>query len=250
MNFKNVLVKIKSYLSNKRDAIFGNTDYDKFVIVTRSRTGSNLLKSLLNSHPEIIAEGELFRRLEGRSCKEIWDNTFSPKSKKIKYIGFKLFYYHPLDSDDKEVWEFIKSDRNIKIIHLTRENILRTVVSREIADKTNAWTNKGNKNITKNGKQIELDIDYCLSEFELTKNSEEKTKVDFADHDFIQLSYEDLSDDKQKVMNELFQFLSVDSVNVSSSYKKQNVEKLKDLVTNYDKVYEQLEKTKWANFLN
>lgn len=250
MNFKKLLVSMKNYLSIKRDAIFGNTDYDKFVIVTRSRTGSNLLKSLLNSHPEIIAEGELFRRLEGRSCKDIWDNTFISRSKKVKYVGFKLFYYHPLDSDDKKVWDFIKNDENIKIIHLTRENILRTVVSREIADKTNTWTNKTNRNITKDEKQIKLDINYCLNEFELTKNSEEKTRVDFADHDFIQLSYEELSDNKQSVMNKLFQFLSVDKVDVSSSYKKQNVEKLKDLVTNYNEVHEKLEKTKWAIFLN
>ncbi len=246
MNLKKTLVSIRKNLTEKRDSIFGNQDYEKYIVITRSRTGSNLLISLLDSHPYILGGGELFRRLNNHTCAEVWNKIFISKPKKIKFLGFKLFYYHPMDSEDKGVWDIIKNDKSIKIIHLTRQNMLRTIVSREIADKTNTWTNKKTKNIEKSQKQIELDLKHCLSEFDLIKDYEDKTRMEFTDHDIIEISYEKLVKDKQTAMNELFDFFGVFRSEVSSSYKKQNVEKLEDLVTNYDEIRNGLVDTKWA----
>jgi hypothetical protein len=36
-------------------------DYTRFIILGRSRSGSNYLRGLLNSHRRIVAFGELFR---------------------------------------------------------------------------------------------------------------------------------------------------------------------------------------------
>ena len=80
--------------------------YNKFVIIARSRTGSNLLRSYLNSHPNIEAHDELFRELKRKSCQEIWKGLFIKKNKKIKYVGFKIFYYHPLEGSDNSIWNF------------------------------------------------------------------------------------------------------------------------------------------------
>ncbi len=49
---------------------FGNTDYRRFMILSRTRTGSTMLLSLLNSHPNVYAEGEIFRALNGRNYKD------------------------------------------------------------------------------------------------------------------------------------------------------------------------------------
>jgi hypothetical protein len=85
-----------------------NHKYQKFVIIARSRTGSNLLHSLLNSHPSIEANGELFHKTKESSCREIWDSIFVKKNRFLQHVGFKIFYYHPLKSADQEVWDFIK----------------------------------------------------------------------------------------------------------------------------------------------
>lgn len=39
----------------------GHSDYCKFIILTRGRSGSNFLRGLLNSHNQIVTFGELFR---------------------------------------------------------------------------------------------------------------------------------------------------------------------------------------------
>ena len=66
-----------------------------FFVLTRSRTGSNMLISFLNSHPNIKAHYEIFRTLEGKNYNDIFNETFSKYDEGTKAIGFKIFYYHP-----------------------------------------------------------------------------------------------------------------------------------------------------------
>lgn len=46
----------------------GNKEYDKFIILTRSRTGSTLLVKLLNSHPMVEALNEPYQK---NTCKQV-----------------------------------------------------------------------------------------------------------------------------------------------------------------------------------
>lgn len=45
----------------------GQTDYTRFVIIGRSRTGSNFLRGLLNSHPNIVCKSEEYRGWDGKT---------------------------------------------------------------------------------------------------------------------------------------------------------------------------------------
>ena len=42
--------------------LYGHTDYARFIVLGRSRVGSNLLRGLLNAHPAIEAYGEIERK--------------------------------------------------------------------------------------------------------------------------------------------------------------------------------------------
>ena len=64
--------------------VFGDKKYQKYIVIASARTGSNLLRSYLNSHHEVISEGEIFGVLQGNSCATVWNKFFSYKSKKIK----------------------------------------------------------------------------------------------------------------------------------------------------------------------
>lgn len=44
-----------------RGLLGGRSDYFRFIILGRGRSGSNFLRGLLNSHRQIITFGELFR---------------------------------------------------------------------------------------------------------------------------------------------------------------------------------------------
>lgn len=54
----------------------GHYDYKRFIVLTRSRTGSSMLLSFLNSHPNIESHGEIVNRLHGKDYKEILRKTF------------------------------------------------------------------------------------------------------------------------------------------------------------------------------
>ena len=76
LRIKKITKKIILKAGNKT---FGNYDYGKYVIITRARTGSNLLVALLSSHPNIHSHGELFNKTVNRSCSKIWNSTFCKK---------------------------------------------------------------------------------------------------------------------------------------------------------------------------
>ncbi len=127
----------------------GQSQYRKFVVVTRARTGSNLLISLLNSHPQVDARGEMFREMKGQSVESRLDRVFRRRPRRIEAVGFKIFYYHPLDDHHSQVWDRLCSMDDLYILHLKRRNVLRTVTSRKLAGSTDIWLDKGRGGSTK-----------------------------------------------------------------------------------------------------
>jgi len=254
---KKQIKSLKSEVRNKAkkfkkkyDSVFGNNNYQKFIIIASGRTGSNLLISYLNSHPNIEAKGELFRDMQGKSCLEVWKDFYSPKIKNIKTAGFKIFYTHPFNTEDKTVWEYILKDPEIKIIHLVRENKLRTYLSLEIANKTDEWLVKKNKKSTLEEKQIKIDFDSFYTRVKDIEKYENETRIKYKKHNFIELSYEELVNDKDNTMKGIFNFLQVKENKFKSSLRKQNKESVKDLITNYDEFANKVKKTEFAYLLD
>ncbi len=227
----------------------GSKKYNKYIVLTQARSGSNMLRSLLHSHPQIISDGEIYRRLYGRNSVKMWNRFFSKKPHHIKQVGFKLFYYHPVDSDDRTVWDIIKSDSNIKLIQLSRKNKLKMIVSRDIAMKTDVWSSKRNEN-QKVDKRIELDTKKFIDECNQIDVWENQIEHLFPQHQLIKITYEDLVKERDKVMAEVFNFLEVDNLSVKPLFKKQNTEEIKNLILNYDQFSSEIKSTRWAFLLD
>jgi LPS sulfotransferase NodH len=243
--------KIVSFLKQTNNKIFGHKSYEKFVIISGSRTGSTLLMALLNNHSNIICEGELFKNLNGKTCTEIWEALFNNKPKKVKQVGFKLFYYHPFD-EDKSIWNIILKDNNINIIHLTRKNLLRIYASQEIGKKTKQWTENINRphGFDISTKHVELDYETCLNTFETIVSYEEKIRQMFNNREIIEVDYEDLSADYSLSINHILQRFKLPSEELTTVMKKQNPEPLRDLVTNYEQLKSNFKNTKWEYLFN
>lgn len=240
------LLKVRRDLTN---SLFGDREYRKFVMVSDSRTGSTLLMSLLNSHPEIVAEGEIFKLLGNRSCENIWSGFFKNFPKRIKYAGFKLFYDHPR-GDDQKVWELIENDKSIIIIHLKRNNLLRSLVSKRIGLNTKKWTQNINQqdDIKIEEKKISLEKDECENYFNRIRDFESKTDERFKNHTLISISYEELSRNKQKVISQVFKKMDLKDHLVLSTMKKQNPEPLSVLIKNYESLKLAFKNTEWRSF--
>lgn len=221
----------------------------KFVIVSRSRTGSNLLESYLNSHPAIESHGEMFRELKGRSGREIWDRIHSRKPASIKAVGFKLFYYHPTDSDDRFVWDRIEEDKSVRIIHLCRRNGLRTFLSRQIAEQTDVWKQTAEERGTVEKQRLSLDCDALLADLERTDGFIARTRERFADHPMIEITYEELITAPEAQLKRITELLGLRQLQLQSDMKRQNPETVSSLVSNADEIKSKLGGTKWAYLL-
>jgi LPS sulfotransferase NodH len=236
------------YSLNIRDRLFGHKDYVKFIIIARSRTGSNLLISYLNKHESVIALGEMFQNLYNRDSQHIWNKIFSKKSSKIKAVGFKIFYYHPEHSDDHRVWEFIKSDPQIRIIHLKRLNVLRTIVSQAIADKTGAYSKRwyNTAKVELEDKRITLNRTEVLKKLEQVKKWENDTDLAYRGHKLLNIQYEELVSEKNGCMKKVFTFLGLEPTDTTTNMKRQNSESLHDLVINYDELKKDFKDSDWS----
>ena len=241
--------RVKSTVQNITNQVFGDLHYQKFVIISRSRTGSTLLMSLLNSHENIECTGEIFKELKGKPSNQVWFNHFGKRLKRIKWLGFRLFYYHPINGD-REVWELLKSDSSIPVLHLTRQNMLRTLVSQRIGMKTNKWTKQKDEEMQAepSDKRISLTVEECESFFDETKAYENETRKAFSSHQIIEVSYENLVANRDSCMNSVYKGLGTSISLATTNRKKQNPEPLPDLVKNYNELKAHFTSTKWAPF--
>ena len=221
--------------------------YTKMVVLTRSRTGSNWLISLLNSHPDIQIKGEVFDWLRGRNSEEILKDVF-PESSEYDCLGFKIFYNHPLDDEDKSVWELLKKDRSIKVVHLLRKNMLRSFLSHEIAEKNEVWSSKMG-DVSPEDKLVHLDVGKLYWDFQITEKYIYLSKQFFTFHNHLEVTYEELMDNQDNCIKRVLNFLGLPFGESTSDMKRQNPEPLEKLISNYSEVHEKLSSTRYAHFL-
>lgn len=227
-----------------------HSDFQRFIVLSRSRTGSNMLLSFLNSHPNIHAEGEVFNRLNGRSYREILSRVFADQPSRILAKGFKIFYYHPLDDDSCAIWQDLAALDNLRVIHLKRKNILRTLISRKIAGYHDIWVDKAtdcNDNVDKR-KAVSFSPKELRRGFEQTRQWEASGAQRFAGHPLLSVYYEDLARQPEAVFSKITDFLGVSYARPKTALKKQNPERLRDLLVNYRELKEAFSGTEWQEF--
>jgi LPS sulfotransferase NodH len=209
----------------------------KFIVLTRSRTGSNFLVSLLNSHPAIQAKGEIVQRRKNRGFIEIIDDAFTKATQEIEAVGFKIFYYHPIGENGTEIWDYLVSDKEIHVIHLLRRNTLRTVVSHKVAQETREWrhnTDRSDRLVKK--KSVYFEPEELIRNAMLTKLREEQGRKLFEQHPMLEVLYEDLVGHLGPTYTSITEFLGLMRWSPSTDTVKQNPEPLDQLLENYDEI--------------
>ncbi|MGF1590404.1 MAG: sulfotransferase [Pleurocapsa sp.] len=268
-----ILLKIKRGKSVIRDLalrlnlIKGNQNYTKFIILCRSRSGSNLLLNQLQSHQNIRMFYEVFS--QDNSSKEFWDyinydldrirdlkqnnplelvNSFIYRTMplQVKAVGFKLFYYHARTGKQQEIWQYLKDSPEIKLIHLVRRNLLQTYVSQQIALATNTWYATSDRHQTTPA--IQLNYEKTLAAFEQTKKLEQENEDFFRDHQLLKVFYEDLIKDNLQEITKVQNFLGVTPTSVYISTKKQLPNSLQKSIQNYAELKNYFQASPYAAF--
>ncbi|MGB3509298.1 MAG: sulfotransferase [Microcoleaceae cyanobacterium] len=261
-------VRLNDWLLAK-EIVKGQDKYQKFLVLTRARTGSNFLMSLLQSHPQIRAFEEIFTR---QKRKINWGYAKYPRSSEVlkmreeeprKFIdevvfrkfppsvsavGFKLFYYQAQSSERQQIWQYLHQDKNFKIIHLKRENLLKICLSYYLAKITKKWIVKNEKNYLNNNVTVKLDYNDCLKLFTETKKWEDEYDNFFKEHQKIELIYENLVQDTIQETRRVQEFLGVKPQKLYSLTLKQNQGTLPERISNYYELKEKFEGSPWIKF--
>lgn len=228
--------KALSFMKNRIFSFWGSNDYSPFIIMTRSRTGSNLLVSLLNEHPNIFCEGEPLAWLRGRTMEGLLASYYGKQPTYIRAKGFKVFYYHPHDGYSGQALREVALNLNIRVIHLRRRNLVKVIISRMLAEKENKWFSFKFRN--KPQTKIILSSEQLLAAINQTKEWEDASVRLFKNHRMFDLYYEDLLVDQTKALNNICSFLNCSDYgkNPQTRLKKQNSNVLVDVLENYNEL--------------
>lgn len=226
--------------------ICGHDDFVRFIVLTRSRTGSNLLLSFLNSHPDIFCEGEIFATLGGANPLARLRSVYKKQPRHIQAKGFKIFYYHPLDAKADELWKELELRTEIRVIHLRRENALRTLLSRKIAGMQDTWTATRYDKVGLETRRVHFTVQELEEGLRQTQQWEAHADVQFQAHPMLRLSYEELVNDPRGNYVRLLAFLDAREHAPATNLRRQNPESLKMLISNYGELKAEFSGTQWA----
>ena len=250
-------------------------DYQKFLIIGHPRTGSNFLVSLLHSHPQIRAFGEVFTEYDdihwgysGYKSKKIFDLRYSYPIKflddivyrktfpsTVVAVGFKLFYFQPKQPHQQVVRKYLQNIKGLKIIHLKRKNIFHTYISHLLAAVTDEWilmSKQKTDSEQTQAQQLTINYEDCLQTFEKIRNWEQEYTNLFSSptQQLYELWYEELASDTAQQTKKLQAFLGVEERQLTTYTKKQPKKPIEQIVANYDELKEKFQDTCWHEFFN
>ncbi|WP_040496992.1 Stf0 family sulfotransferase [Fulvivirga imtechensis] len=182
--------------------------YTRFVIVCTGRSGSTLLHTYLNSHPQIWSYGEILRKrlVKEKPIISLERMVFKPHTKAIRAIGLKMFYDYREQEAYQRAFEEVVNDRDIKVIHLTREDKRQQLISLKRAEETGIWSSTSKL-------QTKVEVDFSAEELvayeKKINSSATEIRSLFASHQMLEVTYEALTTDAQEVLSRVQQFLGV-----------------------------------------
>ena len=255
-------------LSLRARSLRGNRNYQRFVVVGVARTGSTLLLNLLNAHPTVITFGELFRgdgaigwdiapfvsqqslhlrRMAETQPLEFLENAvFRRWPREVAAVGFKLFYYHARSGSQAMVWDRLRREPSLAIIHIKRRNILEQYVSLRVAHATNVWSTA--KQSDGSVEPISLVPEDCLRHFEEVRAQEEACDAFFAGCRVLTLTYEDLVADRAAAMKAVGAHLGLPLESARPSIVRQRTQPLSRAIANYDELRAFFAGSAWESF--
>ncbi len=244
----------------------GGRDYTRFIILGRSRTGSNFLRGLLAANRSVTLYGEVFKnpdsiewgtpglpdsgkvlaRYRSDPGRFLEEYVYRPMPRDTRAVGFKLFYYHARSGPLAAIWEQLRDAQEVRVIHIKRTNILRTHLSRARAERSRRWVNLDGQH--EDEAPIRLDPAACREDFEQTRRWEEEGGAFFTGHPLIDVIYERLADDASSETRRIQRFLGLPVEAVSPQTHKQTRVPLATAIENYAELKAFFRGTEWESF--
>jgi LPS sulfotransferase NodH len=237
------------------------------VILTTQRTGSTFLVECLDSHPAIHCAGEL---LNGQP-----DTQIAPPRGPFRYLvkgariartgawlpHYRLEQYYRGGLSPVRCFKamynqlarpfalrYLLDHREIRVIHLRRENLLSTHVSLLLMQKRREL--QATQPVAP--LQIRVDPDRVIAAMRKAETCYLRFDHRFQGHRILNLTYESLFEGSRlrtETARRICDFLGVARKPMQSRIIKLNPRSLRDIVTNYDELAEALSNTEFASLL-
>ena len=234
-------------------------DKTNFIIFGQGRSGSSLLKDLLDSHPEIDCLGDFLHKNQLQKKFGFFRHLIAQypipyiyyfKNKSEKSIfGFKLFNQH-VKNIERTVATLYKKEW--KIIHLHRENILKQSISWAIANQTSTWARSADTDDS-NNKTYKIDPKLLLKH---TGNRLQRTKLEnqlMTKFDHLDVIYEyDLfnSDSWPETTRKVVAYLGIYPVEVQTKWLKTDQRPDSERISNFDEVMDYMKNNGFADLVS
>jgi hypothetical protein len=199
-----------------------------------------MLLTALQQHSEIQCLDEIFLPTH-------FQQTYVPKGKiKVSEIldsfsrtpdkpifGFSVHYNELFHSrySNGIVDELLT--RQFRIIHLSRDNLLRRFLSHRVASGTLVWSTGVPSPSTL---KIKLSAWDLFVDIKRTLDHAERTRALFRHLPFLELSYENLCADFSGSFDRICKFLGASSQNLTPRSVKQETRSLREAIVNYDRL--------------
>jgi hypothetical protein len=255
----------------------GQKDYQKFVIFSNYRCGSNYLMNLLKSHMNVVCFSEVFyldriywaskiyggkendnrliieRDKDERSFLE--NHIYRSYSKTIKAVGFKLHYKDMHRHEMRILNDYLAANPETKIIHLKRNNHLDRYISTIITNKTSTAVmvdESGYKKKIEEMGLLTLDPEICDKEFKWREGEHNTFEqlLTSLNANVLKITYTELTKENKKTMGRVVKFLDLKPIELVTQQKKQNKKQKKDLIANYTELKNHFQDSEWSYLFN
>jgi len=225
-------------------------EHVRFAIIAAPRTGSNMLCTMLNAHPEILCHHEIFNPGGILYALDHRDGRYdpgSPDDRDRDPIGFlhRVFSHRcgrnavgfKINRGQNEAaFHEILIDRDIRKIILRRRNRVKSFVSETIAERTGQWESYEFSDFSRPSPAVEIDVNRLCGYLAATDAyyAAIDKQLQATGQEALQVAYEDLGSEIEQ--RRMLSYLDV-SASVPAlipATRKRNRTELRSLVSNFD----------------
>lgn len=222
---------------------------DRFVITAVGRCGSNLVHLGLRDHPRCFCDGEIVNKgavpgIEQHNGREVAENWYAAHQS-FQAAGFKLMKWDAQQKPLMNIWIYLRLQR-VRVVHIERINLVRQIISQEIASQTRSWCNTvAQPEDPSPVIQINWSPDTWKKRLELHEKWNTDLRDTFFMNPYLRVYYEDLCRDWPGQLRAIQTFLGLDPWVTPVPLRKQNVNPTADYIPNIDEVRRGLGNTKY-----
>ena len=255
----------------------------RFIVLTRYRSGSNLLSRAIGEHPDARTPYEPFNldrmsRRPERYLGSAFVDEFCRGPSDERVVGLKLMYgqttplelvpssWGPnisaeiagrierlrafMDANGVSSWAHLEDqlvrERSIRVVHLIRWNQLDAYVSFQIAMIERRWHGEPYE---MGRAALHLDLDDLAAWLETGARQRRHYADRFSDHPCIEVAYEDLTADFAGALGRIGCFLELEGLEQQRPpIAKQQTRAVREIVSNYDDARRRFAGTPWAAY--